>query len=156
MLSGCKLIVKPSKLHGMGVFAGEDIEPDTMVEKSLLLEMSADLHVFGNYTFDTENGRALVLGNGSIYNHSDHPNVEFELDKTNGVMIFHATRFIKRGEEMFISYGKNWFSERRLTVISSESFWDYRYRYALLFAKTAARFMLVAAVYLSGLYLMRH
>ena len=47
---------------------------------------------------------ALVLGYGSIYNHSDHPNLRYRADHSGQTMIFTATRDINHGEQLTVSY----------------------------------------------------
>ena len=49
-----------------------------------------------------------------IYNHSNHDNAEFYVE--DNILVFKASRFIRKGEEIFIHYGINWFKQRNLTV----------------------------------------
>lgn len=65
-----------------------------------------------HYTFKYSNDQdCLVLGLGEIFNHSDTPNVKYELQNfiQNGVsrkvMVFSAIRDIAPGEQLFIDYG---------------------------------------------------
>ena len=111
-------IVKPSKIHGMGVFATTDIKKGQIVEECCVLripwkciEDSVLLHYVFNGN-DDENV-SLVLGDGSIYNHSSKPNVEpVWYQEEESYVCYCALRNIKKGEELFIDYG--------------EEYWNYR------------------------------
>lgn len=56
---------------------------------------------------------ALVLGYGSLYGHSDEPNMQYAYDKKNKQMIFTAVRNVQLGEELTINYGKDFWTERK-------------------------------------------
>jgi len=55
----------------------------------------------------------VVLGYGSLYKHSDTPNVEFAYNRSNKQMYFIAARTIQAHEELSINYGKDYWEERR-------------------------------------------
>jgi hypothetical protein len=55
----------------------------------------------------------LVLGYGSLYQHSENPNLSFGYNKSNKQMYFTAIRMIKAGEELTINYGKEYWDERK-------------------------------------------
>ena len=61
---------------------------------------------------------ALALGQGSLYNHSSHPNAHGEPRLRERVIEFTAARPIGRGEEITIDYRGSetdrqvWFHER--------------------------------------------
>lgn len=61
----------------------------------------------------TQDAWALVLGYGSLYGHSDEPNMEYAYNKKNKQMVFMATRPIKMGEELTIDYGEDFWLQRR-------------------------------------------
>jgi SET domain-containing protein len=101
---------------GRGVFARRDIPEGTMFERAPALLLPKD-EVFGEstgnaalswYVFDW-NGVpkkslvALVLGYGSIYNHSSDANATYLMDAPD-VMEYYAARDIAAGEEIFINY----------------------------------------------------
>ncbi len=50
---------------------------------------------------------AVALGYCSMYNHSSDPNIRYIQD-CDRIMRFIAVKTIKRGEEMFINYGKEY------------------------------------------------
>lgn len=108
----CKLLVKKSPIHGYGVFADQDIAPGDVIEESYALLRDDKDHEYVNYYYKFNNNYGLALGNGSIYNHSIHPNAEFEFDAMRNVVVYRAKRIIKHGEEIFISYGVDWFDSR--------------------------------------------
>lgn len=113
-LDARKLLVKKSTIQGYGVFADEDIQPNMIIEEGYLLETEGRDIRLANYIFGYDQKSLLALGFGSIYNHSEHPNADYVCDPVLSIITFRANRFIKRGEEIFISYGKEWFSSRQM------------------------------------------
>ncbi|PPQ89643.1 hypothetical protein CVT25_013830 [Psilocybe cyanescens] len=65
-----------------------------------------------HYTFIWTEGRvALALGLGSLFNHSDPPNVSYTRDIKTDSIKYVASRDIEAGEKLCIFYGQNlWFS----------------------------------------------
>lgn len=62
--------------------------------------------ILDDYCFPwaTKNQPAIVLGYGSLYNHSYTPNIEYDENVKRKVMIFTALRDIKKGEELMSNY----------------------------------------------------
>lgn len=56
---------------------------------------------------------ALVLGYGSLYKHSEEPNLEYAYNKLTKQMQFIAKRPIKLGEELTINYGTDYWAARQ-------------------------------------------
>ena len=54
-----------------------------------------------------------MLGNGSIFNHHDNNNVNYYYMGNKGFFIYKANKDIKKGDEMYINYGPNWFAQRQ-------------------------------------------
>ncbi len=54
----------------------------------------------------------LVLGYGSLYTHSDKPNMDFAYKASTKQMYFIARRNIKENEELTIDYGIEYFKEK--------------------------------------------
>jgi uncharacterized protein len=109
------LIVKESPIHGYGVFAGEDIDVGEIIEECHVLFFKKSPPEIANHIFGWDGKRfSLPLGNGAIYNHAEHNNAAAKYDKNNNLITFTAKRFIKEGEEIFSSYGNEWFSSRFL------------------------------------------
>lgn len=94
-----------------GVFADAPIAEGEVIEvcPTILVpdEEMADLSktVMTKYEFEWDDTtEAVVLGYGSLYNHSTTPNVEFDKDYDAGTMIFTALRDIEKDEELYIDY----------------------------------------------------
>lgn len=102
-----------------GVFAARDIARGTLIERSHCLMFTAEEHVHAmrtvlqHYTFCAGGGvHFLALGIGSLFNHSDPPNVEYRVHRSEQTISFQACRDIKCGEELCIFYGRNlWFQD---------------------------------------------
>jgi SET domain-containing protein len=108
-------------LRGRGVFAarafatGDEIEVCPTVE----IPRREAKGVLADYVFDSARSRGavvLVLGYGMLYNHSEDPNVEYDQDD-DGVVTFYAMRAIEPGEELTITYGSEWWTERDIEPI---------------------------------------
>jgi len=68
-----------------------------------------------NIVFEIDKSKdqwAIVLGYGSLYRHSDKPNLDYAYNAKNRQMYFITNRFIKVGEELTINYGADYWSER--------------------------------------------
>lgn len=95
------------------VFCSEKIEKGSTIELSHVIVLNAEdtkaihktsLH---NYYFlwDVEKGTsAIALGFGSLYNHSDDPNTDFEIQPAEELIRFFAVKDIEAGEELCIDY----------------------------------------------------
>lgn len=90
----------------------------TLIEVSPVLFFSKEeYHEHGrhtaldHYTFKWRDGRmALALGLGSLFNHSDAPNVSYTLDSSTESIRYTTTKNIYPDEEFCIFYGHNlWF-----------------------------------------------
>ena len=51
---------------------------------------------------------SVVLGLGSIFNHSDNNNADWITDENRNIYSFYATKDIRKGEEIFTNYGKHY------------------------------------------------
>lgn len=120
------LKVKPSSIHGYGVFADADIDQGAIIEECHILAIH-DQTTFFNYLFQYPlNGNkdcCLALGFGSLYNHADTPNADYHFDQENSRLVFTAMHPIKSGEEIFINYGENWFSKRNAKAKQASLTW---------------------------------
>ena len=97
------LFIAESDGKGKGVFTAIDIPINSPVEFCHIIKIpAADLKqihqtVLHDYYFlwdiDAEIG-AIALGFGSLYNHSNRPNLQFELDHSNESINFKAIRDI--------------------------------------------------------------
>jgi SET domain-containing protein len=102
--------------HGRGVIATAEIEAGETIEVCPILELGERdaSGLLDDYTVslgkDTP-GVALLLGYGSLYNHSDEPNAEY-VAEADDAYSFVALRDIAAGEQITISYGEEWWSTR--------------------------------------------
>lgn len=93
------------------MFTGAEIPAGTIIELSPVILLSAEdrkaihgthLH---DYYFQWDGDRAAIaLGLGSLYNHDDKANADFELDYEFRQIRFTALRLIKPGEEITTNY----------------------------------------------------
>lgn len=109
-----KLVIKKSSTHGYGVFAEKNLRKGEKIEECYMIVSRGGDKTLEDFYFDAKGRYALFTGFGSIYNHSDDPNGDYTLYIKNRVAIIKASRPIKRGEEIFVSYGEEWFSSRGL------------------------------------------
>ena len=104
-------------IAGYGVFAGKNYKEKEIVEICPFIEISTEhLQTVNNnknplrdYVFTShlkKNHELVVFGNGSLFNHSNNPNVYYYHDSTgNRLLYYAAAKPIKKGQELFISYG---------------------------------------------------
>ena len=101
---------------GRGVVAREDIEQNTVIaEYELLILSTEDTKLISNtilatytYTFNQETAQdCIALGEGSLFNHSDSPNIGYQIINKNekSVLRISSLRKIQSGEQLFIDYG---------------------------------------------------
>lgn len=65
------------------------------------------------FEIDKKKGEyGLVLGYGSLYRHSNTPNVDYAYNKRQRHMFFIANKTIKAHEELTINYGSEYWEER--------------------------------------------
>jgi SET domain-containing protein len=121
------LYVGPSPLHGKGVFTYEPIAQGSLLEicPALVMPKEAipllDQTLLYDYYFqwgEKQEKCALVLGFGSLYNHSFDPNAEYDMDYENETLDIYALRDIAAGEEILFNYfgyanarGELWFEQ---------------------------------------------
>lgn len=116
------LVIKDAtnKSQGKGVFAnknfiaGDIIEicPNIIDECDNFKGLSYN-YIFGNYNKNNIDYCTLAFGYGSMYNHSNTPNAIWEIkDRTNFTIT--ALNNIKKGDEIFISYGDKYWESREL------------------------------------------
>lgn len=103
--------VRPSDVHGRGVFATRLITPGERFETNPVFRVAADerphldetsLH---DHYFEFAGDAYIALGAISLLNHDEDPNAEFELDAPALEITLIAQRTIGVGEEVTIHYG---------------------------------------------------
>ena len=102
--------------HGRGVIAVAEIAQGETIEVCPILELAEGdaSGLLEDYTVDLGDGSAgvsLLLGYGSLYNHSDEPNAEY-VALADDAYSFVALRDIGAGEQITISYGEEWWRTR--------------------------------------------
>lgn len=121
---GATEITPPSSIRigetrvGRGVIAVRDIaEGETIEVVPLLVVEEADSDgVLADYVVDPGDGTegaVVMLGYGSLYNHSEDPNAEY-IQHAEDAYEFAATRDIAAGEEVTVSYSERWWQTRGL------------------------------------------
>ena len=101
---------------GYGVYANRDYKEGDVVEINTFLEYVDNRSGLENYVFKShmnDNKHLIVLGNGSIFNHHDNNNINYYYMPGKRFFVYKANRDIKKGEEMYINYGANWFINRQ-------------------------------------------
>lgn len=111
-----ELVVKKSSIHGYGVFARKNIKKGEIIEECFTISSNESNNDLDEYNFKVDDQYILVMGFGSIYNHSDDPNSLHKYDRETKLMVLRARRFIRKGEEIFISYGKAYFDSREIPI----------------------------------------
>jgi len=111
--------------------AGEvvEISPVVLVDESFInLPKSVQRLVFNwSKLSDSNINFALATGFGSLYNHSDNPNLRYSADSKKNTMIFKTIRNIKAHEQLTINYNqvkegaeprkKSWFVSNNVEII---------------------------------------
>ena len=123
------LVVKQSASRGRGVFAARPFQIGELIELCPVIALSADdatrldaTHLY-NYYFGwgaDNQGAAIALGFGSLYNHSYDPNAVYRKHAADHTISIIALKPIAADEEIFIKYnygkaedgGPLWFEVR--------------------------------------------
>jgi len=107
--------IKISKEIGSrGVFANKDYKKDDVIEicPTIFEETSKFQGILKDYIFKYDDKNSLLaFGFCSMYNHSDNYNALWTV-LSKDQMKFYATKDIKKGEEIFTSYGDAYWKTR--------------------------------------------
>lgn len=113
--SNPKVVIAPSPVHGLGVFAVEAIAKGELIEECPCLPLEHGYErlssVINHYLYEwplNGNGRAVVWGSASIFNHSEQANASWQTHDGPPRYVFEARRTIAAGEEIFIDYGREY------------------------------------------------
>lgn len=106
------IAVKRTPKKGLGVFALKDFEKGEIIESCPVLifdtkgRKTLEKTLLSHYIYPwrSTRGAALVLGYGSIYNHSFSPSADWKQNFKTKSMVYRALRPIKKGEEILINY----------------------------------------------------
>jgi len=106
------IIVKTTNKKGRGVFALKNFKKGDIVERCPIIYLSlkerqhCEKTILANYMYpwrSTKSG-SVVLGYGSIYNHSFDSNATWKQDFKTEEMVYRAVKPIKIGEEITVNY----------------------------------------------------
>lgn len=124
-IKASKLISQDEEFN-RGVFATRDIAKGELIHVAPVLTYPNEQDEFierttlADYVFNYgANHSAVLLGYGSLFNHSYTPNASYELDFDNLSVEFYAYTDIKAGDEILINYNGDedcddplWFNEK--------------------------------------------
>ena len=129
-----KVEIRKSSVHGLGVFAKEDIEKWEMIEaapvilfdsatQGYLYDLYDRRHILMDYPFGWTNDGAVLaiaMGYGGVYNHSTYgQNIQWIANRELECLEFTASRDIQMGEELFVMY-VNSLDQDRLWFLTQE------------------------------------
>lgn len=109
-----KVSVQKSTTHGYGVFADKKIKKGELIEECYVLISRGGDKTLEDYYFDVNGKKGIFTGFGVIYNHATDPNADYDIYAGKKLAVIKAARDIKKGEEIFVSYGEEWFSSRNI------------------------------------------
>ena len=102
-------------IKSRGVFANKNYNIGDIIEIApiIIMEHKDVRGVLFDYIFGYDEDKLSFIGGGysSFYNHRDDPNGDWDTINREKIII-RAKDFIHAGEEIFISYGKNYFKDR--------------------------------------------
>ena len=106
------VVKKVTRSKGRGVFAGKSFKKGEIIETCPVINITPkerktiEKTIFNYYIYPWRSTRSgsLVLGYGSIYNHSFTPNADWKQDFKTNSMVYKAVRDIKKGEEITVNY----------------------------------------------------
>ncbi|MFC4775457.1 SET domain-containing protein [Paenibacillus sp. GCM10023252] len=107
--------VKVSKLSGgefnRGVFATQDFKKGDLIHKAPVIPYVNEDHehiektILADYVYEYgANHTAILLGYGSLFNHSYTPNATYEINFDEHTFDFYAYTDISAGDEILINY----------------------------------------------------
>jgi hypothetical protein len=102
--------IATSSIHGRGVFAARRFEPGAVIEECPVLAVTGeqapllDETDLSGFTFEWEDGVAVALGFGSLYNHAWTPNARYEHDYERDLVIYRAIAAIDPDAEITVNY----------------------------------------------------
>ena len=114
------LDIKTDPIKGRGVYARESILKGEIIEicQLLLVPYKEAIDSLDPYVF-TYNKKylAVVLGNGSLFNHHNHPNALCYFEFKEKLLVFEAKKDIHIGEEIFINYGYSEKDKKKFGIV---------------------------------------
>ena len=108
---------KKSKKHEKDGIEEKKIKKKKKIEECYFILSNGYDKALEDYYFAVKRKYAVFFGHGSIYNHSDDPNADYKINVNKRIATIKASRDIKKGEEILISYGDGWFKSRNLKSV---------------------------------------
>ena len=104
--------VKNTRKRGRGVFALKNFKEGEVIETCPVINLTPKerkycektILNFYIYPWKSLKSAAVVLGYGSIYNHSFMPNADWVQNFKTNSMVYTAITSIKKGEEITVNY----------------------------------------------------
>lgn len=131
-----KIQIGYSPVHYRGIFATDDIEAGEIVERCPIVPLAWRMNYQKDpavwaYCFTQvcpceeckrHGGHfIMVLGYGQIYNHQDDNNADLKINMKDQIADVIAKKPIKKGEEIFVSYGDRYFQNReKVTAVTEQ------------------------------------
>ena len=118
-ITPCATIRYSNKIGGRGVFSTVEYNKGDIIEiaPAILQEIRWNKGMLNNYVFGLDEHYVMIgFGYTSMYNHSKKPNAQFDTVDNNKIKIT-ALKKILPNEEIYVSYGHQWFTERNFTII---------------------------------------
>jgi SET domain-containing protein len=111
-----KLEIKKSPVAGLGIFAKKNFKVGEIIEIAPIIKEKRE-NIGGlveDYLFSVpdEGMTGIALGWASLYNHSDDNNASWRVD--GDYIIVTCIKDIKKGEEIFVSYGTDYWNSRNI------------------------------------------
>lgn len=115
-----KIRIQDSPLHGLGVFANQDIAKGEVIELCPYLVIDDDdlqeANRLNDYLFtspDDPGDYLVLMGFGMLYNHGEPANAEWQIDDDDNRFVrMSASRDIKKDEEILHDYGQEYWTTR--------------------------------------------
>jgi SET domain-containing protein len=97
---------------GLGIFAERDFKEGEIIEDCPTITMTpterkhCEKTILDHYMYPWRSTRSasIVLGYGSLYNHSFTPNADWKQNFKTRRMVYRAIKPIKKGEEITVNY----------------------------------------------------
>ena len=104
--------IKKTSLKGRGLFATKNIKKGEIIESCPVLifspkeRLNVEKTILNYYIYPwrSTRGASMVLGYGSIINHSFKPNADWKQNFKSNTMVYRAIKDIKKGEEITVNY----------------------------------------------------
>ncbi|MDN4074040.1 SET domain-containing protein [Fictibacillus sp. CENA-BCM004] len=105
---------------GRGIFATRNIKKGELIHRAPVIASPKEeckymiKTVLADYVFNWNDGYAIALGYGSLFNHSYTPNARYKLKKKELNIDFYAYKDIREGEEILVNYNGDPEDDREL------------------------------------------